>query len=136
MIKQYSLQLPSFEKGLHLITKQIVLQLQNLPEKGLLHLFILHTSAGLMINENADPDVRIDMENWFNRTVKENEPYYRHTLEGSDDMPAHIKSALTGNSLTLPIVNHKLHLGTWQGIYLCEFRNHGGNRNIMATVIG
>lgn len=89
-----------------------------------------------MVNENADPDVRIDMENWFNRTVKENEPYYRHTLEGSDDMPAHIKSALTGNSLTLPIVNHKLHLGTWQGIYLCEFRNHGGNRNIMATVIG
>ncbi|HNF49116.1 MAG TPA: secondary thiamine-phosphate synthase enzyme YjbQ [Chitinophagales bacterium] len=136
MIKQYSLQLPPFEKGLHLITKQIVLQLQNLPEKGLLHLFILHTSAGLMVNENADPDVRIDMENWFNRTVKENEPYYRHTLEGSDDMPAHIKSALTGNSLTIPIVNHKLHLGTWQGIYLCEFRNHGGSRNIMATVIG
>lgn len=135
MIKQYSLQLPPFEKGLHLITKQIVLQLQNLPEKGLLHLFILHTSAGLMVNENADPDVRIDMENWFNRTVKENEPYYRHTLEGSDDMPAHIKSALTGNSLTLPIVNHKLHLGTWQGIYLCEFRNQGGSRKIMATII-
>ncbi len=135
MIKQYSLQLPPFEKGLHLITKQIVLQLQNLPEKGLLHLFILHTSAGLLINENADPDVRIDMENWFDRTVKENEPYYLHTLEGSDDMPAHIKSVLTGNSLTIPIVNHKLHLGTWQGIYLCEFRNQGGSRKIMATII-
>lgn len=130
MIKQYSLQLPPYEKGLHLITKQIVLQLQNLPEKGLLHLFILHTSAGLLINENADPDVRIDMESWFDRTVKENEPYYLHTLEGSDDMPAHIKSVLTGNSLTIPIVNHKLHLGTWQGIYLCEFRNQGGSRKL------
>lgn len=86
MIKQYSLQLPPFEKGLHLITKQIVLQLQNLPEKGLLHLFILHTSAGLMINENADPDVRIDMENWFSRTVKENEPYYRPTLLTNENL--------------------------------------------------
>ena len=92
-----------------------------------MHLFIKHTSAGLSINENADPDVRIDMESIFNHLIKEREPYYQHTLEGADDMPAHAKSSIIGTSITVPITNGKLNLGTWQGIYLCEFRDHGGN---------
>ena len=103
---------------------------------GLLHLFIKHTSAGLSINENADPDVRMDMESIFNHLVKEREPYYQHTLEGNDDMPAHAKSSIIGTSVTIPITNGKLNLGTWQGIYLCEFRDYGGNRRMVATISG
>ena len=103
---------------------------------GLLHLFIKHTSAGLSLNENADPDVQTDMEAIFNRLVKEREPYYRHTCEGDDDMPAHAKSTLTGTSLTIPITNHRLNMGIWQGIYLCEFRNGRERRKIVATIIG
>ncbi|WP_336533275.1 secondary thiamine-phosphate synthase enzyme YjbQ, partial [Bacteroides acidifaciens] len=103
---------------------------------GLLHLFIKHTSAGLSINENADPDVRIDMESIFNHLIKEREPYYQHTLEGDDDMPAHAKSSIIGTSVTIPLTNGKLNLGTWQGIYLCEFRDYGGNRRIVATISG
>ena len=99
-------------------------------------LFIKHTSAGLSINENADPDVQTDMEAIFNHLVKEREPYYMHTCEGDDDMPAHAKSTLTGNSLSIPITDGRLNMGIWQGIYLCEFRNHGGGRKIVATVIG
>ena len=111
-------------------------KLPPLPEVGLLHLFIKHTSAGLSINENADPDVRMDMESIFNHLVKEREPYYQHTLEGNDDMPAHAKSSIIGTSVTIPITNGKLNLGTWQGIYLCEFRNYGGNRRMVATISG
>lgn len=105
-----------------------------LPKTGLLNLFVQHTSCALSINENADPDVRSDMEKIMNHVVKENEPYYDHTLEGLDDMPAHAKCSLFGVSLTIPITNGKLNLGTWQGIYLCEFRDYGGTRSIVATI--
>lgn len=108
--------------------------LPALPEKGLLNLFIKHTSAGLAINENCDPDVLHDFEKWFSHSVKENKPFYRHNDEGPDDMPAHIKSTLTGHSVTIPITGGQLNLGTWQGIYLCEFRNRGGGRKLVATV--
>ena len=128
--------LQSRRRGFHLITGEILRNLPPLPEVGLLHLFIKHTSAGLSINENADPDVRMDMESIFNHLVKEREPYYQHTLEGNDDMPAHAKSSIIGTSVTIPITNGKLNLGTWQGIYLCEFRNYGGNRRMVATISG
>ena len=119
-----------------MITHLLVTQLPELPETGLLHLFIKHTSAGLCINENADPTVLIDFETVFNKLVPENQSYYKHTIEGSDDMPAHIKSVLSGSGVTVPVTNGKLNLGTWQGIYLCEFRNHGGSRRIVATITG
>ncbi|HNZ62147.1 secondary thiamine-phosphate synthase enzyme YjbQ [Porphyromonadaceae sp. NP-X] len=135
MIFQTEITLQSYRKGFHLITREILQHLPALPEKGLLHLFLKHTSAGLTINENADPDVQKDMFEIFNRLVPENQPYYEHTLEGSDDMPAHAKSTLTGVSLLIPITNGHLNLGIWQGIYLCEFRNRGGNRTLVATII-
>ena len=128
MWKQVEFDLQSRRRGFH--------NLPPLPEVGLLHLFIKHTSAGLSINENADPDVRMDMESIFNHLVKEREPYYQHTLEGNDDMPAHAKSSIIGTSVTIPITNGKLNLGTWQGIYLCEFRDYGGNRQMVATISG
>lgn len=134
MIQQVAIQLPAYQRGFHLITDQIIDQLPTLPQEGLLNVFIQHTSAGLTINENADSSVRSDFEAIFNRLVKENEPYYTHTFEGSDDMPAHIKTALVGTQVTIPITNYRLNLGTWQGVYLCEFRNHGGNRNLIATI--
>ncbi|WP_217938388.1 secondary thiamine-phosphate synthase enzyme YjbQ [Bacteroides acidifaciens] len=127
MWKQVEFELQSRRRGFHLITGEILRNLPPLPKVGLLHLFIKHTSAGLSINENADPDVRVDMESIFNHLIKEREPYYQHTLEGDDDMPAHAKSSIIGTSITIPITNGKLNLGTWQGIYLCEFRDHGGN---------
>lgn len=136
MWKQVEFDLQSRRRGFHLITGEILRNLPPLPEVGLLHLFIKHTSAGLSINENADPDVRIDMESIFNHLVKEREPYYQHTLEGNDDMPAHAKSSIIGTSVTIPITNGKLNLGTWQGIYLCEFRDYGGNRRMVATISG
>ena len=136
MWKQVEFDLQSRRRGFHLITGEILRNLPPLPEVGLLHLFIKHTSAGLSINENADPDVRMDMESIFNHLVKEREPYYQHTLEGNDDMPAHAKSSIIGTSVTIPITNGKLNLGTWQGIYLCEFRNYGGNRQMAATISG
>ena len=136
MWKQVEFDLQSRRRGFHLITGEILRNLPPLPEVGLLHLFIKHTSAGLSINENADPDVRMDMEIIFNHFVKEREPYYQHTLEGNDDMPAHAKSSIIGTSVTIPITNGKLNLGTWQGIYLCEFRNYGGNRRMVATISG
>ncbi len=123
-------------RGFHLVTDEILGQLPQLPETGLLHLFVKHTSCALSINENADPDVRGDMEKIFNHLVRENEPYYDHTLEGSDDMPAHAKSTIVGVSLTIPITRGRLNLGTWQGVYLCEFRDYGGPRRIVATVVG
>ena len=136
MWKQVEFDLQSRRRGFHLITGEILRNLPPLPEVGLLHLFIKHTSAGLSINENADPDVRMDMESIFNHLVKEREPYYQHTLEGNDDLPAHAKSSIIGTSVTIPITNGKLNLGTWQGIYLCEFRDYGGNRQMVATISG
>lgn len=134
MIKQINFQLPAYSRGFHLITNEVLNQFPQLPEFGLFHLFIKHTSAGLTINENADPSVRVDFESIFNKIVPENEPYLTHTLEGPDDMPAHIKATFTGSSVSIPITNHQLNLGTWQGIYLCEFRNYGGRRKLVATI--
>lgn len=133
MITQREFKLQARSRGFHLITREIENQLE-LPEKGILNLFIQHTSAGLTINENADPSVRVDFESIFNQMVSENQSFYTHTMEGPDDMPAHIKSSLLGVSLSIPIKNHRLALGTWQGIYLCEFRDYGGARRILATI--
>lgn len=135
MIQQIEFRLSAKRRGCHLVTREILDNLSGkLPETGLLNLFVQHTSCALTINDNADPDVRGDMERIMNRLVKENEPYYEHTLEGADDMPAHAKCSLFGVSLTVPITGGRLNLGTWQGIYLCEFRNHGGERKIVATI--
>ena len=135
MIKQVIFHLPAKRRGCHLITEEILKNLPNpLPKAGLLNLFVQHTSCALTINENYDPDVRTDMESILNHIVKEREPYYEHTMEGPDDMPAHAKCSLFGVSITIPITNGRLNLGTWQGIYLCEFRNHGGARSIVATI--
>ncbi len=135
MIRQKDIQISSKPRGCHLITHEIIKQLTDLPQVGMLHLFIQHTSCALSINENADPSVRVDIEAAINQIVPEKQPYFTHILEGDDDMPAHIKSSLFGVSLQIPITNHRLNLGTWQGIYLCEFRNYGGCRNIVATII-
>lgn len=137
-IFQKEFQLKSRDKGFYLITEEVNRNLPELKEikTGLLNLLIKHTSASLTLNENADPDVRTDMQNYFDKYVKENEPYYMHTAEGPDDMPAHIKSVLIGSSLTIPITNGRLNLGTWQGIYLCEHRNFSHERKIVATIIG
>ena len=135
MTRQIEFQLEAKGRGFHLITSEILRHLPELPEAGLQNLFVKHTSCALTINENADPDVRTDMEKIFNRLVPENQPYYDHTLEGSDDMPAHAKSTLTGTSITIPITNGKLNLGVWQGIYLCECRNYANRRTVVATII-
>ncbi len=135
MVTQTEFVLPAFSRGFHLITDIVLQKAGKLPETGLLYLFIMHTSAGICINENADSTVLDDFETVFNRMVPENQPYYSHTVEGSDDMPAHIKSVLAGTELTIPIHQGKLRLGTWQGIYLCEFRNHARARKIVASVI-
>ena len=135
MIQQFEFSLQPKRRGCHLVTQEILTHLpKSLPQIGLLHLFVRHTSCALTINENADPDVRSDMEGLMNHIVRENEPYYDHVLEGADDMPAHAKSSLFGVSLTIPITNGRLNLGTWQGIYLCEFRHHGGSRPLVATI--
>ncbi|MCD8318158.1 MAG: secondary thiamine-phosphate synthase enzyme YjbQ [Paraprevotella sp.] len=136
MIQQVEFMLRERPRGFHLVTQEIIGQLPPLPRTGLLNLFVRHTSCALSINENADPDVRSDMARIYDRLVKENEPYYNHVLEGADDMPAHAKCVLTGVSLNIPITNGRLRLGTWQGIYLCEFRDYGGRRSITATIIG
>lgn len=126
-------------RGFHLITSEILAQIsteiQNI-NIGQLQVFIKHTSASLTINENADPTVRVDFESYINTFVPENEPYYKHTYEGADDMPAHIKSSLFGASVTIPITNGKLNLGIWQGIYLCEHRDYGGSRSVVITAFG
>jgi len=134
MIEQKEIILPSFNRGYHIITDYILKNTGQLPEKGLLHLFIKHTSAGLTINENADPSVTVDFENFMNHLIPDGDALYSHTIEGPDDMAAHLKSSTFGQSLTIPISNHRLNLGTWQGIYLCEFRNHGGNRKLVITI--
>jgi len=125
-------------RGFHLVTEEVLRQLPELGEfrVGMMNLFILHTSASLTLNENADPTVRQDFENWFNRAVREDEPYYLHQEEGADDLPAHIKVSLLGASLNIPITRGRLALGTWQGIYLCEHRNQGGSRRLVVTVQG
>ena len=135
MIHQTEFTLTEKRRGCHLITSEILSHVSSLfPRQGLLNLFVKHTSCALTINENADPDVRSDMDRILDNLVKENEPFYDHTLEGSDDMPAHAKSSMFGVSLTIPVTDGRLNLGTWQGIYLCEFRNYGGRRHIVATI--
>ena len=149
MIEQVEITLQPKSRGFHLVTSEIIRQLPKLPKTGIIrstsgrllptgrkNIFCKHTSCGLSINENADPDVRIDMETIFNRLVPENRPEYEHTLEGADDMPAHAKSTLSGVSLTIPITNGHLNIGTWQGIYFCEYRNYGGARDLVITIIG
>ena len=135
---QREIRLTSKARGFHLITEELLRELPELRDFNvrMMNLFILHTSASLTLNENADPTVRQDFENWFNRAVREDEPYYRHRDEGSDDLPAHIKSSLLGASLNIPIAQGRPVLGTWQGIYLCEHRNHAGSRRIVVTAQG
>ena len=125
-------------RGFHLVTREIVEQVKELSEYsvGIAHIFICHTSASLTINENVSPEVREDFESHFNEYVPEEAPYYEHTLEGPDDMPAHIKASILGSSVTVPVKDGRLNLGTWQGIYLCEHRNHGGPRKLIVTIIG
>jgi len=135
---QQVLQLSAHQRGFHLITAEVQHALPQLREisAGICQVFIQHTSASLTINENADPTVREDFEMYFNKAVPENDPDYRHDYEGSDDMPAHLKAAMLGASVMIPIRNGRLALGTWQGIYLCEHRNHGGSRNVIITAWG
>lgn len=137
-IFQRSLRLDPKKRGFHLITAEII---RSLPEmstikSGLCQIFIQHTSASLTINENADPTVRADFETYFNKSVPENDPDYLHDYEGSDDMPAHLKSSLLGSSVTIPITDGRLNLGTWQGVYLCEHRDYGGSRSLVVTAWG
>ncbi|WP_439509353.1 secondary thiamine-phosphate synthase enzyme YjbQ [Marinimicrobium koreense] len=138
MWQQTEFRLPPKSRGFHLVTHEVLRALPPLDHLrcGLLHLFIQHTSASLTINENADPTVRGDLERHFNQFVPERAPYYEHDYEGDDDMPAHIKCTTIGASLTIPITDGRLNLGTWQGIYLCEHRNHAGSRTLVATVQG
>lgn len=135
---QKEIKLSPRKRGFHLVTDEILRQLPELRklDVGLLNVFIKHSSASLTINENADPTVRVDFESYFNHAVPENEPYYQHVYEGSDDMPAHLKSSILGSSLNIPVTNGDLNLGIWQGIYLCEHRNHGGARSIVLTLQG
>jgi secondary thiamine-phosphate synthase enzyme len=135
---QREISLQARPRGFHLVTEEVVRALPELRgvRTGLLHILLQHTSAALTLNENVDPDVRRDFESWFNRAVPESEPYYRHDDEGPDDLPAHIKSSLLGASLTLPVTRGALNLGTWQGIYLCEHRTHGGARRLVLTLHG
>lgn len=135
---QTTLTLPPYARGIHLITQHIRKAIRelipNAAQAGLVHLFLQHTSASIAINENADPDVRLDAEDWLNKVAPADQPEYRHTLEGSDDLPAHFKSMMLGVSLTVPLVAGELGLGIWQGIYLCEHRDYGGSRRVVITV--
>lgn len=133
---QIEFSLPPFKRGIHLVTDIVKKNLPELPETGLLHLFIKHTSAGICINENSAKEVLEDFEIFFDKLVPEGEYLYRHFEEGKDDMPGHIKSVLTGTTIQIPITHGQLNLGTWQGIYLCEFRNNGGSRKLVATIFG
>lgn len=138
IIEQQSITLGAKRRGFHLITDEVVRAVPGIGRirKGLCQVFIQHTSASLTINENADPTVRQDFEMFFNKTVRENDPDYRHDMEGPDDMPAHLKAALLGSSVLIPVISGELALGTWQGIYLCEHRNHGGQRDLVVTCWG
>ena len=134
MIAQKEITRPSFSRGFHSITALVLEQLPELPDTGIFHLYIKHTSAGLTINEDADPLVRVDFESVFNKMVPEGMPFLKHTIEGPDDMPAHIKTAMVDSSISIPITKGRLNIGTWQGIFLCEFRNQGGHRKLVATI--
>ena len=138
MWAQREIALGSRPRGFHLVTREVVDSLPELGklEVGLLHLLLRHTSASLALNENASPDVRRDLETWFDQAVPEDASYWTHTLEGPDDMPAHVKAAVLGPSLTLPVSGGRLALGTWQGVYLCEHRDNGGSRSLVATLWG
>jgi len=138
MTIQKEIRLKPKSRGFHLITNEIMSQMPEIKEitSGIVHIFIKHTSASLTINENVDSSVRSDMETYFNKIVPENATYFQHTLEGKDDMTSHIKSSILGNSITVPVSNGSLNLGTWQGIYLCEHRNYGGTREIVVTILG
>jgi secondary thiamine-phosphate synthase enzyme len=135
---QRTLALRPRPRGVHLVTREVVEAIPEIDaiEVGLAHLIVLHTSASLALNENASPDVRADLREWLDRAVPDGAPYFRHALEGPDDMPAHVKSVLTGPSLTLPVTGGRLALGTWQGVYLCEHRDHGGARSVTITLWG
>lgn len=134
MVSQKTITLSPMSRGFHLITRQVEEAAGELPETGILHVLIQHTSAGLTLNENADPSVRNDFESFMNHLVPENHPLYSHIYEGADDMPAHLKASLIGSSVSIPITHGKLNLGTWQGIYLCEFRKHGGSRRLVISI--
>jgi len=136
MVSQVEFSLRQKRRGVHLVTDEVVQALPALPQSGILHLFIKHTSAALTINENADPSVRMDMNQIFDHVVPENQNYFTHTFEGDDDMPAHAKATFVGSSITIPVTSGRLNLGTWQGIYLCEFRDYGGSRRVVATILG
>lgn len=135
MVSQTALTLSPKPKGFHLITDEVLKAVGKLPDQGLMHVFILHTSAGLAINENADSSVRRDMDKAFDILAPASQPFYEHTMEGPDDMPAHIKAVLAGSSVTIPITKGKLNLGTWQGIYLCEFREEATLRKLVVTLL-
>jgi secondary thiamine-phosphate synthase enzyme len=134
MIQQKEITLSSHGRGFHIITPEITKSLEQMPEQGLLNIYIKHTSAALTINESADPSVLDDFETFMKRLVPENNSLYTHTMEGSDDMPAHLKTSLIGPSLTIPITDHQLNLGTWQGVWLCEFRNRSQRRKLVLTI--
>ena len=135
---QQQINLPAFSRGFHIITSYVIDSVPEIKNQsiGMLHLFIKHTSASIAINEGADPDVRVDFETHFNKLVPENSPDFIHNAEGPDDMPAHIKSAILGSSLSIPITDGKINLGTWQDIYLCEHRNHASGRKLIVTIEG
>lgn len=135
MTQQHQLTLPPYPRGFHLITDRVLEVVGKLPDTGLMHVLIQHTSAGLTLNENADASVRYDFEAFMNHLVPENLPLYTHIYEGADDMPAHLKASLIGSSVSIPISRGRMNLGTWQGIYLCEFRNHGGSRRLVITIV-
>jgi secondary thiamine-phosphate synthase enzyme len=135
MVTHYTFSAGPFPRGFHLITQQVFDAVERWPEQGMLQVFIQHTSAGICINENADADVRHDFELYFDRLAPENIPGLRHDIEGPDDMPAHIKSVLSGNTVSIPIINGKPALGTWQGIFLCEFRTKATRRNFIVSII-
>lgn len=136
MVHQCEINLPVFKRGFHLITHLIEKQIIGLVRTGFVQVFVKHTSAAITINENADPTVLTDMEEYFDRLAPEDQDYFEHTLEGPDDMPAHIKTTLIGHSVSIPITNGRLNLGTWQGIYLCEFRSRAQARKLIITVVG
>ena len=135
MVQQVEIVLPDYGRGFHLITNDILSNLPELPENGIVNLFLKHTSAAIAINENADPSVRDDFEAFFNEFIPDNTPWFTHKTEGDDDMPAHIKTSLIGQYLSIPITNYRLNLGTWQGVFLCEFRNNGGRRKLILTIL-
>ena len=136
--QQKEICISSKSRGFHLITREIIENFSEINKisKGILHIFIKHTSASLTINENSDSTVQLDFEDHFNEMVPENQPYYRHTMEGADDMPSHLKSSILGSSIQVPITGGSLNLGIWQGIYLCEHRNHSGPRTLVLTAWG